>query len=163
MLPVSLNYEKAAAIFRMNIENYPQSGNTYDSYADALIAMKDTAAAITNYEKAFAITKAEETRQKLDKLLGKSVFTLTEKELKKYVGAFEFEGIALTATTSLKENILWVSAPGQGDFELVPLSPNTFSVKGISGYTLKFDMDGDKTVGLTAIQPNGTFKAHVKK
>jgi len=33
----------------------------------------------------------------------------------------------------------------------------------VAGYTLKFEMDGDKAVGLTAIQPNGTFKAHVKK
>ena len=147
----------------MNLENYPQSGNTYDSYADALLAMKDTAAAITNFKKAYAITKSEDTKQKLDKLMGNPTFTLSTKELEKYVGAFEFEGIALTATTSMKENALWVSAPGQGDFELVPLSPNTFSVKGVSGYTLKFEMNGEKPVSLTAIQPNGTFKANVKK
>ena len=156
-------YEKAVALFKMNVENYPESGNTYDSYADALIATKDTVAAITNYKKAFAITKSEDTKQKLDKLLGNPTFTLNPKELEKYVGAFEFEGISLTATTSLKENALWVSAPGQGDFELVPLSPHTFAVKGVSGYTLKFELNGDKAVGLTAIQPNGTFKAHVKK
>ena len=157
------HYEKAAALFRMNIENYPESGNTYDSYADALLAMKDTAAAITNYKKAYGITKSEDTKQKLDKLLGNPTFTLNPKELEKYIGAFEFEGISLTATTSLKENALWVSAPGQGDYELVPLSPHTFSVKGVSGYTLKFEIDGNKAIGLTAIQPNGTFKAHVKK
>ena len=156
-------YEKAAALFEMNIENYPQSGNTYDSYADALIAKKDTAAAITNYKKAFAIAKSEDTKQKLDKLLGNPIFTLNPKELEKYVGAFEFEAIFLTATTTIKENALWVSAPGQGDYELVPLSPHTFSVKGLSGYTLKFEINGDKPVGLTAIQPNGTFKAHLKK
>lgn len=157
------HYEKAAALFRMNTENYPQSGNTYDSYADALIEMKDTTAAIANYKKAYAITKAEETKQKLDKLEGKSNFAVTTKELEKYVGVFQFEGIDLAATTSLKGTALWVSAPGQGDFELVPLSLNTFTVKGVPGYTLKFDVESDKTVGLTAIQPNGTFKAHLKK
>ena len=157
------HYEKAAALFEMNIENYPQSGNTYDSYADLLIEKKDTAGAIANYKKAFAITKSEDSKQKLDKLLGKSTFTLAAKDLEKYVGAFEFEGIGLTATTMMKENTLWVSAPGQGDFELVPLSADTFSVKGVSGYTLKFEIDGNKAVGLIAIQPNGTFKAHVKK
>ena len=156
-------YEKAVALFEMNIENYPQSGNTYDSYADALIETKDTAGAIINYKKAFAITKSEDTKQKLDKLLGNPTFTLTPKELQNYVGAFEFEAISLTATTSLKENTLWVSAPGQGDYELVPLSPHTFSVKGVSGYTLKFEMNGDKPISLTATQPNGTFKARVKK
>jgi len=157
------HYDKAAALFRMNIENYPESGNTYDSYADALIAMKDTAGAITNYKKAYATTKAEETKNKLDQLQGNAVFTLTTKELEKYVGVYEFEGINLAATTTIKGNALWVSAPGQGELEMVPLSSNTFTLKGVQGYTLKFKMDGDKAVTLTAIQPNGTFKAHVKK
>ena len=76
---------------------------------------------------------------------------------------FEFEGVDVVATTSMRGDALWVAAPGQGEYELVPLSLNTFNVKGVAGYTLKFEMDGDKPVGLTAIQPNGTFKAHVKK
>lgn len=156
-------YDKAAALFRMNMENYPESGNTYDSYADALLAKKDTAGAIANFKKAYSITKAEDTKQKLDKLEGKSTFTLTTKELEKYVGAFEFETISLTATTSIKGNALWLAAPGQGDFELVPLSANAFTIKGISGYKIQFEMDSDKAIGLTSTQPNGTYKAHVKK
>ena len=156
-------YAKAAALFEMNIANYPNSGNAYDSYADLLVAKKDTINAIANYQKAFAMTKSEETKQKLDQLQGKSVFTLTAKDLEKYVAVFEFESINLAATTTIKGNALWVSAPGQGDFELVPLSLNIFTVKGVQGYTLKFEIDGDKAVGLTSIQPNGTFKAYVKK
>jgi len=157
------NVDKAAALFEMNVENYPKSGNVYDSYADALMAKKDTATAITNYKKAYAITKSEETKNKLDRLEGKATFTLTAKELEKYVGAFEFETISLSATTSIKANALWVSAPGQGDFELVPLSTDAFTIKGMSGYKIQFEMDGIKPVGLTSTQPNGTFKAHVKK
>jgi len=156
-------YDKAAALFRMNMENYPESGNTYDSYADALIGKKDTVGAIANYKKAFAITKSEETKQKIDKLQGKSTFTLTTKDLEKYVGAFEFEAIALIATITIKDNALWVAAPGQGNFELVPLSPDAFTIKGLQGYKIQFEMDGNKTLGLTSTQPNGTYKAHVKK
>src|SRR5688572_4601926 len=85
------HYEKAMALFEMNIENYPQGGNVYDSYADALVAKKDTAAAISNYEKAFAITKSEVTKQKMDQLQGKSTFSITAKDLENYVGVFEFE------------------------------------------------------------------------
>jgi tetratricopeptide (TPR) repeat protein len=157
------HYEKAAALFEMNIENYPQSGNTYDSYADALLAKKDTSAAIANYKKAYAITKSEETKHKLDQLEGKATLTLTPKELEKYVGVFEFEGINLAATTTIKGNALWVSAPGQGDYEMVPLSPHVFTIKGMSGYKIQFEMDGSKPTGLTSTQPNGTYKAHVKK
>jgi predicted alpha/beta superfamily hydrolase len=156
-------YAKAAALFELNIENYPGSGNVYDSYADALVAQKDTIKAIASYQKAFAITKSEETQQKLDQLQGKSTFTLTAKELEKYVAAFEFEDISLTATTMIKDNALWVSAPGQGEFELVPLSPDIFTIKGLQGYKLQFEMDGNKPIGLTSTQPNGTYKAHVKK
>ena len=157
------HYAKAAAIFEMNIENYPESGNVYDSYADALIAQKDTVKAIANYQKAFAITKSEETKQKLDMLQGKSTFTLTTKDLEKYVGAFEFEAVSLTVTSSIKDNALWIYAPGQGDYELVPLSLNTFTVKGLQGYKIHFEMDGNKPVGLTSTQPEGTYKARVKK
>jgi hypothetical protein len=156
-------YPKAAALFEMNIENYPESGNVYDSYADVLIAQKDTAKAIANYQKAFEKTKSEDSKQKLDKLLGHPTFTLTTKELEKYVGAFEFENISLTATTMIKGNALWVSAPGQGDFELAPLSTDAFTIKGMSGYKIQFEMDGNKPIGLTSTQPNGTYKAHVKK
>ena len=154
--------DKAAALFEMNMQNYPQSGNTYDSYADALLAKKDTAGAITNFRKAYSITKSEDSKRKLDLLEGKAVYSLTTNELEKYVGEYEFEGIGLVATTIIKGNALWVSAPGQGEYELAPLSLNTFSVKGVSGYTLKFEVDNDKVAGLTAIQPNGTFKAKKK-
>ena len=76
---------------------------------------------------------------------------------------FDFEVITLSAKTSIKDNVLWVSAPGQGDFELVPLSLNTFTIKGLKGYIVHFDMDGNKLLGLTSTQPNGVYKAHVKK
>lgn len=156
-------YAKAAALFEMNIENYPENGNVYDSYADVLIAQKDTMKAIANYQKALAITKSEETKQKIHQLQGKAIFTLSVKELEKYVGAFEFETISLSSITLIKDNALWVSAPGQGNFELAPLSPDIFSIKGLQGYKIQFEMDGNKLLGLTSIQPGGTYKAHVKK
>jgi uncharacterized protein len=157
------HYEKAAALFLMNVENYPESGNAYDSYADALIAKKDTAGALANYKKAYSITKSEETKQKLDKLLGNATFTVTGKDLEKYVGAYEFEAVSVTATITIKDNALWIAAPGQGNFELVPLSTDAFTIKGLQGYKIQFEMDGSNPVGLTSTQPNGTYKAKVKK
>ena len=99
----------------------------------------------------------------MDQLQGKSTFTVPAKDLAKYVGVFAFEGVDVVATTVMKGDALWVSAPGQGEYELMPSSMHTFTLKNIPGYTLKFEMDGDKPVGLTAIQPNGTYKAHLKK
>ena len=45
--------DKALVFFKKNIENYPQSANAYDSYAEALLAKGDKKNAMINYEKAF--------------------------------------------------------------------------------------------------------------
>ncbi len=156
-------YTKAAGLFEMNIDNYPGSSNVYDSYGDLFAAKKDTLNAITNYTKALGIQDNQETTQKLNALEGKEVFKLTAQELQKYSGEFEFESITLTATTVVKNDALWISAPGQGEFQLVPLAPDTFTLKELKGYKVQFEMNGDKPVGLTSFQPNGTYKAHVKK
>ena len=157
------HYTKAAALFKMNIENYPASANVYDSYADLLLLQKDTATAITHYQKALAIGESAETRRKLNELEGKQNFALPASDLEKYAAVYEFEGMALTAKFFVKDNALWATVPGQDDSELVPMSPGEFGVKGKKGYNVRFEMDGNKPLGFTATQPDGTYKAHVKK
>jgi hypothetical protein len=156
-------YAIAASLFKMNIENYPNSSNAYDSYGDLFAAEKDTANAVANYKKAMSLQANPATKQKLDALEGREVFKMTPQELKKYSGVFDLDTLPVTITIELRNDDLWASVPGEGDFQLVPLSPNTFTVKNLSGYEVHFQMDGDRVVGFTSIQPNGTFKAHVKK
>ena len=67
------HFTKAAALFKMNIDNYPKSSNVYDSYGDLLAAEKDTVNAIVNYKKALAIKENAFTKQKLNALEGKAV------------------------------------------------------------------------------------------
>ena len=156
-------YTKAAALFQLNIDNYPKSGNVYDSYGDLLAAKKDTANAIASYQKALAINENADSRQKMLALQGLASFSLTADDLQKYVADFEFESIPATATTMVKDNTLIASVPGQGEFELVPVSPDTFRVKGLEGYKVHFEIENGKLLGFTSEQPNGTYKAHVKK
>jgi predicted alpha/beta superfamily hydrolase len=61
-------YEKAGNLFRMNVANYPESANVYDSMGDFFDATGDKAKAIENYKKALAIKENPETRVKLAKL-----------------------------------------------------------------------------------------------
>jgi len=157
------NFTKATALFKMNIDNYPNSGNVYDSYADLLSEQKDTANAIVNYKKALSIKENAYTKQKLSALEGKESFKLTQQELQKYAGVFDLDSITLAITMLVKDNDLWAEVPGQGDFQLVPISPDTFGVKNMSGYEVHFQMAGDKAVGFISVQPNGTFKAKVRK
>lgn len=42
--------EEAVAVFRFNVELYPESGNPYDSLGEALIAVGDLEGALENYE-----------------------------------------------------------------------------------------------------------------
>ena len=157
------NFTKAAALFKMNIDNYPNSSNVYDSYGDLLAAEKDTANAIVNYKKALAIQENAYTKQKLNVLEGKGSFKLTQQELQKYAGVFDLDSISVAITMQVKNDELWAQVPGQGDFQLVPVSPGTFSVKNMSGYEVSFQTEGDKVIGFTSVQPNGTFRAHIRK
>jgi predicted alpha/beta superfamily hydrolase len=65
------HYDKAEALFKMNISNYPESFNVYDSMGDLYDAKGDKEKAIENYKKALSIKDVPDTKQKLEKLLKK--------------------------------------------------------------------------------------------
>ena len=155
-------YAKAAALFQMNIINYPQSSNVYDSYGDLFAEKKDTANAISWYKKALEVKEVAETRIKLDAMEGRPAYK-PEGGLEKYTGDFEVEGVGQTVTVFVRNGALWGSVPMQGEFELLPAGPDTFIVRNMSGYKVQFELQGDKAIGFTSYQPNGTFKAHRKK
>ena len=63
-------YKTAESLFELNVENYPESFNVYDSYGDYFIAMKDSANAIIQLKKALVIKENEGSRKKLTELEG---------------------------------------------------------------------------------------------
>ncbi|TDW49957.1 CubicO group peptidase (beta-lactamase class C family) [Flavobacterium sp. 270] len=60
---------EALKIFKLNVDLYPQSGNTYDSYAETLASLGNKKEAIKNYKKAFQLNpknvNAQEQAKKL--------------------------------------------------------------------------------------------------
>ena len=50
----------AAAVFKLNIEAFPNSFNTYDSYGEALLVLEDTTLAIENYKKSVQLNPGNE-------------------------------------------------------------------------------------------------------
>lgn len=62
-------YEKAEQFFKLNVKNYPESFNVYDSQGDLYVATKNKESAIESYKKALALKEYPDTRQKLNKLL----------------------------------------------------------------------------------------------
>ncbi|MVM29036.1 serine hydrolase [Spirosoma sp. HMF4905] len=80
-------------------------------------------------------------------------------ELKKYVGEYELGGV--TISTALRnDQALFLIVPGQPEHELAYTGNHTFAIKKLSGYSVQFDTnDKGEIIAMTAIQPNGNFKA----
>ena len=65
-------FTKAKYLFKMNVENYPESSNAFDSLGDFYTETGDTANAIKCYKKALEIKPLLETRKKLKELQQKN-------------------------------------------------------------------------------------------
>lgn len=57
----------AKAIFKLNVNSYPKSGNTYDSYAEACMLLGEYDEAIRNYEKSLKFTPDNDNAKKMIK------------------------------------------------------------------------------------------------
>jgi uncharacterized protein len=64
----SKQFTKAAYLFKLNVANYPESYNVYDSLGDYYDGVADKANAIENYKKALQLKENPESRKKLEKL-----------------------------------------------------------------------------------------------
>ncbi|RQO74387.1 esterase [Pedobacter sp. KBW06] len=66
---IARNLKMAFAFLQLNIKNYPNSYNVYDSMGDYYDAAKDKTKAIEFYRKALTLKEFPDTRSKLNKLL----------------------------------------------------------------------------------------------
>jgi tetratricopeptide (TPR) repeat protein len=155
-------FNKAEALFKLNIEWYPESHTAYNSYADYFLAKKDTANAIATYKISLQTDTNDITQRKIDALTRPAVSTLSTVDLQKYTGVYNLEVYNVPIVLEISNNTLWAKVPGQENDEFQLFSENVFTVKGKQGYTITFQMDGGKPKGFTSVQPNGTFKAVFK-
>ncbi len=86
---------------------------------------------------------------------------VSKEELQSYVGTYSIAGGDVKFY--VKDNLLFLSVPGQPDYELVPTGKDKFSFKNVSGFAVQFLRTGDKLTAVNIIQPNGTFKAERKE
>jgi hypothetical protein len=155
-------YNKADALFKLNLESYPHSNNVYDSYADFLITKNDTNNAVIYYKKAIELKDDASTQRKLNMLLNEESFNLTLKDLQRYTGVYTLETYKIDIVLEIRDNKLWAKVPGQADSEFIPVSKDVFTVKDKQDYNITFQMDGHRPLEFTSVQPNGTFKAVYK-
>ena len=106
----------------------------------------------------------------LEATLGKPiVFTrapktasITTSQLQQYVGEYAFSE-AVISKVYTKGDKLYLFVPGQPEYELAYIGGNNFTIKSLTGFTIRFDTDATgKIISLTSIQPNGKFTAKRK-
>lgn len=159
---VKKQFNKAQALFEINIDWYPGSSNVYDSYADYYLAKQDTVTAISNYKKALQIAANNLTQRKLNALSKSGISTSAAIDLQNYAGIYTLVDFQLDMALEVRNGSIWAVVPGQADEELQIISENIFAVKGKPGYTITFQMNGNTPKEFTSAQPNGTFKAIFK-
>jgi len=80
--------------------------------------------------------------------------------LAKFVGAYELG--PQVVSVSLRGAVLVATVPGQPPYDLLPVKDDTFSLKGLTGFSLRFTTDEGKVVDAKFIQPDGVYTAKRK-
>ena len=78
--------------------------------------------------------------------------------LQTLVGDYDLTGavcdVRLRGATTLT-----VTVPGQPTYVLEPYRRTEFSLQGVTGYSVRFSVEGETVTGLAFVQPNGVFEA----
>ncbi|WP_422083032.1 serine hydrolase [Ulvibacterium sp.] len=149
--------EKALAIFKLNIEAFPNSSNVYASYGKAQLKHGDKETSIINYKKAVELNPGNLEAIKNLTELGidpKNIIeeiVVDEKILETYIGRYElYPNFILTV--SKDRNQLKTQATGQPEFPIFPKSDNVFYLKVVEAQ-LTFNKNGDgKVESVTLLQ-----------
>jgi CubicO group peptidase (beta-lactamase class C family) len=136
--------KEAVEIFKLNVEAYPKSFNTYDSLAEAYANMNERELAITNYKKSLELnpnnTNAVQAIKRLEKAPG-SVDTIL---FDAYAGEYELApGFVLRVFR--EGDKLMTQATGQEKFEIFAESETTFSPRAFEA-KLTFIKDAEGKV-----------------
>ena len=152
--------ETAIAIFKLNVEAYPDAFNTYDSLGEAYKKIGNKKLAIKNYQKSVQLNPRNEGGKEMlaelgvevDPDLGKEM-TLSAEILQKYVGKYELKPNFII-TISLEGNQLKAQATGQSAFEIFAERETKFFSKAFP-VQMTFDLADSGQVESMTLHQNG--------
>jgi len=87
--------------------------------------------------------------------------SVDKQQLQRYIGTYVIGPMNITVVA--KEEKLFLDVPGQQEYTLVPIDKDKFAIQGLTGYSVEFNVEDDKVVGLTSVQPDGRFRGERKK
>lgn len=152
--------EKAIAIFRLNVEAFPNAYNVYDSYGEALLKSGDKEGAIENYRKSVELHPGWEAGINVLKDLGVATEDLTKEVhvedavLKSYEGKYKLATGRIITVTKY-DNQLKAQSTGNQEHPIFPKSKDVFYYK-IDQAQITFNRNKKGVVeSMTLIQADG--------
>lgn len=149
--------KEAEAVFKLNVEAFPESSNVYDSYGEALMELGKNELAIVNYKKSVALNPANQGGIDMLKKLGVETDSLVKEVivpdaiLESYVGKYELQpGFVITVTKEGSQ--LKAQATGQSAFEIFPKSETEFYVKVVTAQIVFNKNEAGNVESLTLFQ-----------
>jgi serine-type D-Ala-D-Ala carboxypeptidase/endopeptidase len=141
---ISKDLPTSLAIFKLNIEEFPDRYNTYESYAEALLLDDKTDLAVENYQKSLSIdpsnTKAILALEQLGVQWSAPKVDISEVVMETYEGTYAFhKGLDIEITRKGKR--LFGKASNGPVTELYPKSTNEFYTTAVKA-SLTFSSDG---------------------
>ncbi len=148
-------FPKAKTIFLLNIREYPEAFNVYDSYAEALMENGEKDLAIENYKKSIELnpgnTNGFEMLAKIGVKVEIPVFEVSDDILQSYIGTYELvPGFQMTITRNQSQ--LSGQATGQGIYEIYPSSATEFYYKVVDAQIVFNKNDSGAVESLTLYQ-----------
>jgi hypothetical protein len=153
-----INTDKAIAIFKINIEAFPESFNVYDSMGEAYMKKGDNQKAIEFYNKSLSINPGNSNAIEMLKKLGEDIDTPQEIKLKnedlvKFEGRYQLAPNFFIEIT-VSEDRIFEQATGQAKYEIFPITEIDFTLKIVDA-KIKFLVSETGVVkGLTLFQNN---------
>ncbi len=149
------DYNAAEKVFELNMNEYPDWFNAYDSYAEVLMEQGEKEKAIEYYEKSLEMNPANDNAIEMLKKMGVEYKAEEVKVpvnvMKKYEGTYELMP-NFSITIRLDGEQLMAKATGQPEFPIFPKNENRFYYKVVEAQ-IEFNRDDEGNVtGLVLYQ-----------
>ena len=126
--------ETAIVIFKLNVQAYPESSNTYDSLGESYMEQGNIELAILNYKKSLELNQGNENARNMLIKMGVDVEKLSKhvvvapEILQTFVGKYQLAPSFIITITRDGEKLM-AQATGQQGFEIFPMSETKFFYK----------------------------------
>ncbi|OIQ22319.1 serine hydrolase [Lacinutrix sp. MedPE-SW] len=145
----------ALEIFKLNVAEFPEASNPYDSLAELYLKMGEQDLAIQNYKKSLELNPANTNAKDVLKSLNVTIedVTVSKEMLQNYTGKYQLAPtFFITVTTN--NGRLFLQATGQPKFEIFPSDYNKFYLKVVEA-RVEFNINNKGKVDSMTLYQNG--------